>query len=74
MTNPTAALSLALSFGLAAGLIAASTAGAQDSWPSSKAGEPTPKVPGLPAELATNPTCCAPRADKSPRREIHRPG
>lgn len=55
MINQRGVLSFAL--GLAAvGLIAANpgTASAQNSWPSSKVGEPTPTVAGIPPELAKN--------------------
>ncbi len=57
MTKQRGVLSLALSAGLAAGLLIAAIPGratAQISWPSSKVSEPTPTVAGMPPELAKN--------------------
>src|SRR5271169_3409281 len=57
MTKQRGVLSFALSAGLAAGLLIAAipgTATAQNTWPSSKVGEPTPTVAGMPPELAKN--------------------
>ena len=57
MTKQRGVPSLALSAGLAAGLLIAAiprTATAQTSWPGSKVSDPTPIVAGTPAELAKN--------------------
>jgi hypothetical protein len=57
MTKQRGALSLALGAALTAGLLVAAipgTATAQNSWPSSNVSEATPKVAGMPAELAKN--------------------
>jgi len=57
MTKQRGVPPLALSAGLATGLLIAAipgTATAQTSWPGSKVSEPTPIVAGMPAELAKN--------------------
>jgi hypothetical protein len=57
MTQQRGALPLALSAGLATGLLIAAipgTAAAQNSWPGSKVSGPVPTVPGMPPELAKN--------------------
>jgi hypothetical protein len=51
MTQQRGVLPLALSAGIAAGLLIAATLGtatAQNNWPRSKVGEPTPTVAGIP--------------------------
>jgi hypothetical protein len=56
MTKTIRLTSLALGAGLLAALLAAtpSAAAGKERWPPTKAGEPTPKVEGVPKELARN--------------------
>ena len=55
MTRKDRISTLALGASLLGALLAATPAGAADSkWPGTKAGEPTPKVTGVPAALAKN--------------------
>src|SRR6201997_1128357 len=57
MTIKKSAMSFVLGVGLAAGFLMGAipvSAAAQDSWPSTSVGKPTPKVPGMPDVLAKN--------------------
>jgi len=57
MTIKKSAISFVLGVGLAAGFLMGAipvSAAAQDSWPKTSVDAPTPKVPGMPAELAKN--------------------